>query len=202
MLFAVDAGLAGKNTDAEEALYVALEALGIQVRTVGHPPVATVEDAKRHRVDHGGAHVKNLFVRNKKGAMWLVTVLEDRAVDLKELGRRLGAGHLSFGSPERLRKHLGVEPGSVTPLAAVHDRDELVHVVLDAAILRERIVHCHPLRNDRTSTLHTVDLVRFLEATGHAPTVVDFDASPDASATSETAPRVSLDAPPGTEAPR
>jgi Ala-tRNA(Pro) deacylase len=173
----VDVDFAGKNTDAEEALYVLLESLGIQVRTVGHPPVATVEEAKRHRADGAGAHVKNLFVRNKKGAMWLVTLLEDRIVDLKELGRRLGAGHLSFASRERLRAHLGVEPGSVTPLAAMHDRDGVVRVALDAAILREPLVHCHPLRNDRTSTLHTVDLVRFLHATGHDPLVLDLDAT-------------------------
>ena len=172
----MDIGLAGKNTDAEEALYVFLESLGVLVRTVGHPPVATVDEAKKHRVEHLGAHVKNLFVRNKKGAMWLVTLLEDRVVDLKDLGRRLGAGHLSFASPDRLRTHLGVEPGSVTPLAALHDRDGVVKVVLDAAILREPLVHCHPLRNDRTSTLHTVDLMRFLHATGHDPTVLDLDA--------------------------
>ncbi len=175
MLRAVEVGLPGKNTDAEEALYAFLESIGILVRTVGHPPVATVEEAKKHRAEPGGAHVKNLFVRNKKGAMWLVTVLEDRTLDLKELGRQLGAGHLSFASPARLREHLGVEPGAVTPLAAIHDRDGLVKVAIDAAILKEALVHCHPLRNDRTSTLHTVDLVRFLQATGHDPTLLELD---------------------------
>jgi Ala-tRNA(Pro) deacylase len=172
---AVDAALPGKNTDAEEALYAFLESIGILVRTVTHPPVATVEEAKKHRVGDEGAHVKNLFVRNKKGAMWLITLLEDRAVDLKDLGKRLGAGHLSFASPARLREHLGVEPGSVTPLAAIHDRAGVVKVALDAAILKEALVCCHPLRNDRTSTLHTVDLVRFLQATGHEPIVLELD---------------------------
>lgn len=168
----------GSNTEAEEALYVFLESLGVLVRTIGHPPAATVQEAKEHRIEHLGAHVKNLFVRNKKGAMWLVTLLEDRVVDLKDLGRRIGAGHLSFASHDRLRTHLGVEPGSVTPLAALHDRDGAVKVVLDAAILREPLVHCHPLRNDRTTTLHTVDLMRFLHATGHEPLVIDLDAEP------------------------
>lgn len=173
----MDTTLARANTDAEEALYVFLESLGILVKTVSHPPVATVAEAKQHRAEVVGAHVKNLFVRNKKGTMWLVTVLEDRTVDLKDLGRRLGAGHLSFGSPERLREHLGVEPGSVTPLAALNDAAGLVEVALDAAILREPLVHCHPLRNDRTTTLHTVDLVRFLEATRHPPRLLELDAA-------------------------
>lgn len=161
---------------AEEALFALLDSLGITYRTVGHPPVATVEEAKRHRVEHEGAHVKNLFVRNKKGRMWLVTVLEDRVIDLKDLGRRLGAGHLSFASPARLAEHLGVKPGAVTPLAAIHDRTHAVTVALDAAIAKERFVHCHPLRNDRTTTLHAVDLPRFLLATGHEPIEIDFDA--------------------------
>jgi Ala-tRNA(Pro) deacylase len=160
---------------AEEALFAFLDQLGITYRTVGHPPVATVEEAKKHRVDHEGAHVKNLFVRNKKGRMWLVTVLEDRAIDLKDLGARLGAGHLSFASPARLAEHLGVKPGAVTPLAAIHDKTGAVTVALDAAIEKERFVHCHPLRNDRTTTLHTVDLPRFLMATGHEPVMLAFD---------------------------
>lgn len=161
---------------AEERLFAFLDGLGITYRNVTHPPVATVEAAKQHRVDHEGAHVKNLFVRNKKGRMWLVTVLEDRAIDMKDLGKRLGAGHLSFASPERLAEHLGVKPGAVTPLAAIHDAQGAVTVALDAAITNERFVHCHPLRNDRTTTLHAVDLPRFLVATGHAPVIIDFDA--------------------------
>ena len=161
--------------DAEEGLFTFLDELGITYRTVGHAPVATVEEAKKHRVEHEGAHVKNLFVRNKKGRMFLVTVLEDRIVDLKDLAKRLDAGHLSFGSPARLLEHLGVKPGAVTPLAALHDKSGAVTVVLDAAIARERFVHCHPLRNDRTTTLHAVDLPRFLMATGHMPVEIELD---------------------------
>ncbi len=162
--------------EAEQALFAYLDQLGITYRTVGHPRMATVEEAKAHRVDHEGAHVKNLFVRNKKGRMWLVTVLEDRVIDLKDLGARLGAGHLSFGSAARLAAHLGVKPGAVTPLAAMNDTEGLVTVALDSGIEKERFVHCHPLRNDRTTTLHAVDLPRFLMATGHAPVMLDFEA--------------------------
>jgi Ala-tRNA(Pro) deacylase len=163
--------------DPSEPLFAFLESLNVVTTTVGHPPVMTVAEAKQHRVETRGAHVKNLFLRNKKGRMWLVTLLEDRAIDLAELAKRIGAGHVSFGSPKRLRDHLGVDPGSVTPLAALNDKGGEVRVVLDAAILKEPIVHCHPLRNDRTTTLHTSDLVRFLQATGHDPEILDLDAS-------------------------
>jgi Ala-tRNA(Pro) deacylase len=161
----------------EAELAARFEALGITAHTVEHAPVMTVEEARSVRTQHDGAHAKNLFVRNKKGVMYLVTLLEDRAVDLKDLGRRIDAGHLSFASHERLRTYLGVEPGSVTPLAALADRDNQVTVVLDRALLDTGLVHVHPLRNDRTTGLRSADLVRFLESVGHAPVVVDFDAT-------------------------
>jgi len=150
-----------------------LEALGIQSRTVTHPPVFTVEEAKRLRGSLSGSHVKNLFLRNKKGAMWLVTALEDRDIDLKDLGERLGAGRLSFGSAGRLMSYLGVIPGAVTPFAVVNDHAAAVSVALDRGLLDEDPVNCHPLTNDMTTALAAADLVRFLEAEGHAPQVID-----------------------------
>src|SRR4030081_325691 len=104
-----------------QQLFARLEQLGIAQRTVEHPPVFTVEEAKKLRGELPGAHIKNLFLRNKKEEMWLVGGLEARHVALKRLGEVLGAGRLSFGSPERLARHLGVEPGSVTPLSLIND---------------------------------------------------------------------------------
>src|SRR6478609_1778293 len=117
-----------------QQLFDRLDALGLAHRTVEHEPVFTVEQAKQHRGTLPGHHIKNLFLRNKKEAMWLVVALEDRAIDLKRLGDVLGAGRLSFGSPERLRRHLGVEPGSVTPFALINDPDRQVTLVLDRAL--------------------------------------------------------------------
>jgi Ala-tRNA(Pro) deacylase len=114
-------------------------------------------------------HVKNLFLRNKKGAMWLVTLPEDRPVDIKQLAGALCAGHLSFGSTDRLRKHLGVEPGSVTPFAVLNDAAGAVTAVLDAEVAESGLVHCHPLTNDRTTALSGADLVRFMTQAGHPP---------------------------------
>src|SRR5471032_15948 len=99
-----------------QQLFARLEALGIP-----HAPVFTVEQAKAHRGVLPGHHIKNLFLRNKKEEMWLVVALEDRSLDLKRLGETLGAGRLSFGSAERLRTYLGVEPGSVTPFSVIND---------------------------------------------------------------------------------
>ena len=155
-------------------LFARLDELGIRTSTVEHPPVFTVEEAKALRGTLPGGHIKNLFLRNKKGEMWLVVAEEDRAIDLKELGARLGAGRLSFGSPDRLMTYLGVVPGAVTPFAIINDRDGAVRVAIDKALLALDPVNCHPLTNDRTTAIAPGDLLTFLAVCGHAPQIIDF----------------------------
>lgn len=155
-----------------EDLFETLRALGIETRTIEHPPVYTVEEAKAHRGGLAGMHIKNLFLRNKKGAMWLVVAPEDHALDLKRVGERIGAGHVSFASAERLMTYLGVAPGSVTPFGVVNDAEGKVTVVLEAAVAASEMVNAHPLTNDKTTTIRTRDLLRFLEALAHPPLVV------------------------------
>lgn len=157
-----------------QQLFDRLAELGIAHRTVEHAPVFTVEQAKTHRGELPGHHIKNLFLRNKKEAMWLVVALEDRAIDLRRLGERLGAGRLSFGSPDRLRKYLGVEPGSVTPFAVINDTGHEVRLVLDRALEAGGPVNAHPLTNTMTSAIALPDLLRYFEATGHKPAWLDF----------------------------
>ncbi len=156
-----------------EALLARLASMGIETRTVEHPPVFTVEQAKALRGELPGHHIKNLFLRNKKGAMWLVVCLEDRQIDLKALAAVLDGGRFSFGSAERLMTYLGVEPGSVTPFAAINDTSHQVEVVLDTAVTSGGPVNCHPLVNNRTTAIAPADLLRFLESTGHPPRLLD-----------------------------
>jgi Ala-tRNA(Pro) deacylase len=157
-----------------QQLFARLDQLGITHRTVEHPPVFTVEEAKALRGNLSGHHIKNLFLRNKKEDRWLVVALEDRAIDLKRLGEVLGAGRLSFGSADRLKRTLGVEPGSVTPLALINDRAQAVRLVLDRGVADGGPVNAHPLVNTMTTALSAADLLRFFAATGHTPRWLDF----------------------------
>ena len=157
-----------------QQLFARLDQLGIAYRTVEHPPVFTVEEAKALRGNLPGHHIKNLFLRNKKEEMWLVVALEDRAIDLKRLGEVLGAGRLSFGSADRLKRTLGVEPGSVTPLSLVNDEGRAVQLVLDRGVADGGPVNAHPLVNTMTTALAPADLLRFFDATGHTPRWLDF----------------------------
>ncbi len=158
-----------------DQLLARLATLGLAQKTVEHPPVFTVEQAKALRGELPGVHIKNLFLRNKKGAMWLVTCLEDRQIDLKALAGALQAGRFSFGSAERLMSYLGILPGAVTPFAVINDRSRAVQMVLDKALLDQTPVNCHPLVNHMTTAIAPADLVRFLEAEGHPPRLLDLD---------------------------
>jgi Ala-tRNA(Pro) deacylase len=162
-------------------LFAYLDTLGIPHKTVTHPAVFRVGEARELRGTIPGAHTKNLFLRDKKGAAFLVVALEDAAIELKSLHRRLGAsGRFSFGSAELLRELLGVEPGSVTPFAAMNDGDLRVTVVLDAAMMAHAVLNFHPLRNTGTTTISREGLLKFLKATGHTPRiepVADADAA-------------------------
>jgi Ala-tRNA(Pro) deacylase len=159
-------------SDIPSALFAFLDRLGIAHATVAHPALFTVEQSRALRGTIPGGHTKNLFLKDKKGALFLVTALEDAAIELRSLHRLLGAaGRFSFGSADLLRATLGVEPGAVTPFAAMNDHERRVSVVLDAALMRCDIINCHPLTNTMTTSIARADLLRFLEATGHRPRV-------------------------------
>jgi Ala-tRNA(Pro) deacylase len=154
-------------------LFTFLDRLGIAHRTVTHPALFTVEESRTLRGTIPGGHTKNLFFKDKKGTLFLVTALEDAVIELKSLHRLLGAGgRFSFGSADLMRETLGVEPGAVTPFAAMNDTERRVRVVLDAAMMQHETLNCHPLVNTMTTSIARSDLVRFLEATGHPPQIV------------------------------
>jgi Ala-tRNA(Pro) deacylase len=144
-------------------LFAFLDRLSIAHVTVTHPPLFTVEQSRELRGTIPGGHTKNLFLKDKKGALFLVTTLEDAVIELRSLHRRLCAsGRLSFAPAELLRATLGIEPGAVTPFAAMNDSDRRVSIVLDATLMRH---------DTMTTSIARADQLRFLEATGHAPRI-------------------------------
>lgn len=163
----------------ENGLFARLRGLGIAFENREHAPLRTVAESRALRGTIPGAHVKNLFLRDKKRRFFLVTVGEERTVDLRALRRAVGArGNLSFGDEAALRGRLGVAPGAVTPFAVANDPEGLVTMVLERALAGAGLVSAHPLRNDMTTTLAAADLLRFLEAEGHPPLLVDLPGSP------------------------
>jgi Ala-tRNA(Pro) deacylase len=152
-------------------LFAFLDRIGVAHRTVEHPPLFTLEQSRALRGQIPGGHTKNLFLKDKKGALFLVTTLEDAQIPLKRLHHQFGSGRFSFGPADALLATLGVEPGSVSPFGAMNDAEHAVTVVLDSALLEHAVINCHPLVNTMTTTIPRDGLLRFLEATGHPPRV-------------------------------
>ena len=139
-----------------------------------HSPVYTCGDAAIHLKDLPGIGTKNLFLRNKKGDRhYLVSVPDEKIVNLKILSEVIGEGSLSFASPERLRKYLGVEPGSVTILGLINDLEQAVDAIIDKKLWEAELVHCHPLVNTATVLLGKLELREFFKKIGREVRVME-----------------------------
>lgn len=154
-------------------LLACLEAIGVDHRTVDHPAFFTVEDGRALKADMPGGHSKNLFVKDKKGALTLAVAHADTRVDLVGLGKAIGAkGRLSFGKPELMTATLGVIPGAVTPFALINPSAKaLSRVVLDSALMAAAPIWFHPLENTASTAVSPEDLVKFLVFCGFTPEI-------------------------------
>jgi Ala-tRNA(Pro) deacylase len=168
-------------TMTSDELLTYLKEIGIGAITHEHSPVHTIDDSKRLRGDIPGIHTKNLFLRDTKKQCYLVVTHEETTVNLKNLRHKLHAkGTLSFGRPETLMEHLGVTPGAVSLLALINDRGRNVALAIEDSLLLSDPVNCHPLTNNRTTSLSANGILLFLERTGHLPLSISFDGESDA----------------------
>ena len=153
-----------------------IESLGIEHETHTHEPLYTVVEAKQAASDKPGARTKNLFLRNKKGRMFLLVVEQDRTLDLKGLRDKLQltGGQFAFASTERMAKFLGIVPGSVSPLAVINDHSAKVQVYIESALLEQEWIYLHPCRNTHTTRMRCDDLLKLLIFWNHPAILVDF----------------------------
>ena len=163
-----------------DELFALFDALGIAHRTLEHPAVFRVGEGEAVKAALPGGHTKNLFLKDAKGQLWLVSALQDAAIDLKALPTAIGSARLSFGSAELMAATLGVTPGSVTAFGLINDAAHRVRFVLDAGLAAADPVNFHPLTNTATTAISQADFRRFLAALGVEALIVDFGASPEA----------------------
>jgi Ala-tRNA(Pro) deacylase len=152
-----------------------LGAEGLGHRTIEHPAVFRVGEGLDIKADLPGAHTKNLFLKDKKGRLWLISARQDTVVDLKRVDRVIGSARLSFGNEGLLKDVLGLTPGSVTAFGLINDTGRQVTFVLDRALWEADIVNFHPLLNTATTGMDQATFRAFLERIGVAPIVVDFE---------------------------
>ncbi len=157
-------------------LLVYLERLGARAVTHDHPAVFRVEEGENIKRAIPGAHTTNLFLKDAKGQLWLISAEGHAVIDLKRLHTVIGSARLSFGSAELMEAVLGVTPGSVTAFALVNDTERRVRFVLDRTLAEAELVNFHPLTNTATTTIPQAGFRSFLDSIGVAPMVVDFAA--------------------------
>lgn len=148
--------------------------IGVAATTYDHPAVFSVGESGKIKQEIPGAHTKNLFLKDAKGQLWLVSAEAHAEIDLKRLHTVVGGARMSFGRAELMEETLGVTPGSVTAFGLVNDRDHRVRFVLDRTLAEAELVNFHPLTNTATTTVSQDGLRRFLSAIGVTPMVVDF----------------------------
>ncbi len=147
--------------------------LGIACRVYAHPPIFTVQEGAHLKESIPGLHCRNLFLCDKKKVMYLVVAANETAVDLKTLEQKIDSARLSFGSPDRLWKYLGIYPGAVCPFAVMNDKNHEVQVILDTYMMKAETVCYHPLDNAQTVGLSPAGLLKFFAHIGHKPIILD-----------------------------
>jgi Ala-tRNA(Pro) deacylase len=162
------------SREPEKPLFALLDRLGIRTTTITHAKVFTVADSAKVKPDIPGGHTKNLFMKDKKGQLVLISAHAESQLPLNQLHKLIGTQRLSFTDAPALWDALGVTPGSVTALALMNDTQGAVKFIADEALLAFETLNFHPLRNDMTTSISRADFLAFAQATGHTVTRVDF----------------------------
>jgi Ala-tRNA(Pro) deacylase len=161
----------------QEDLFARFDALGVAHTTHPHRPIFTVEEGADLKAQLPGGHSKNLFLKDKKGRLFLLSALGSTKIDLNAVSKLLGvSGRFSFGNAELLMQHLGITPGSVTLFALINDPELKVTLLLDEGFFAYDLVNFHPLRNDATTAISPADLMKFIRSLDREPIRLSFDA--------------------------
>mmetsp|Transcript_24740 Transcript_24740/g.36475 ORF Transcript_24740/g.36475 Transcript_24740/m.36475 type:complete len:708 (+) Transcript_24740:67-2190(+) len=168
--------------EAGNAAIDLLQQLGVEATTYAHPHVTSVEEQNNLVGVIPGTFTKNLFLKDKKHGIYLVTVKSNQEVNLKSFANQLNlsGANFRFGDEALLQEKLGVVRGSVGPFALINDTEGVVKFVIDKSLLDEAVVNSHPLRHDRSTSISGVDMLKYAQHVNHDPIVIDFTALPAA----------------------
>ena len=162
------------ETANRAALFAKFDALNIAHTTHEHAPIFTVAEGAHIKASLPGGHTKNLFLKDKSGALFLICALGETEIAINKLHKSLGCKRLSFGKAELLLEKLGVTPGSVTLFSVINDQNSSVTLIIDEALINHDIVNFHPLKNDATTAISSADMIKFAKAVGHDPIIMNF----------------------------
>jgi Ala-tRNA(Pro) deacylase len=155
--------------NGDPRLYEILEQLDIPYEYNEHPAVATVAEAKQYWKDIEATHCKNLFFRNHKGNRhYLVIIEHSHDLSVHDLELLLRQGKLTFASPERMNRYLGVTPGSVSPFGLINDQEHHVHLFIDENLMHATKLSFHPCINTASVVIPFAGFEKFIRWTGNS----------------------------------
>ncbi len=152
----------------DNQVYQVLNELDIEFDKFTHEPVYTIEQAEEQLPDLMIDHCKNLFLRNNKGDRhYLIIMTKEKNANLKQLAKKIESTRLSFASERRLKEHLGLDKGAVSPFGLINDKENNVEVIVDKDIKKEEKIIFHPNVNNISVSIKSHDLAKFLDWTGN-----------------------------------
>ena len=166
------------NTDGrlerEIRVYDYLDKLGIEYQRVDHGPAMTMEACEAIDEVLGTLMCKNLFLCNRqKTAFYLLLMPGDKKFKTKELSSQIGSARLSFAEAEDMLKYLDIEPGAVSVMGLMNDKEHGVRLLVDEDVKAGEYIGCHPCVNTSSLKIKTADIFdKFLPAVGHVAEIV------------------------------
>lgn len=151
-----------------QEVFTVLERLEIPYGIIHHPPAPTIDVAVQYWSALEAVHCKNLFFRNHKGNRHYLVIFDcTKQLNIHDLEQRLKQGKLSFASPERMDRYLGLSPGSVSPFGLINDKLHEVYVFIDHNLLNAKKLSFHPNENTASVSISLSDFQKFLKAMGN-----------------------------------
>lgn len=164
-----------ESMKTKDDLFEFFTKLGIAYKNYEHEPLFTVEQADKVTHSIPGTHIKNLFLKDDNGQLWLIVAEAHAKIELKKVAQLVKAPKLRFADAQLLMEHLGVTPGSVTPFGLINDTNHKIKVIVDNTILTGEIINAHPLENSATTSIAIDDFNKFLNAMGHRVIIINFE---------------------------
>lgn len=171
---------ADRRTDAEEAIYDKLDELSISYIRVDHDHADTMEDCRIIEEKLGARICKNLFLCNRQQTQFYLLMMHgEKPFKTKFLSAQLGCARLSFADADHMAEYLHTTPGSVSALELMFDAQHHIQLVIDKPLMDDEYISAHPGLSTSTLRLTREDLLKFVQATGHEPVIVDLPVEED-----------------------
>lgn len=160
--------------EAYEKVVEVLNGLDIPFEIVKHEPALTTEQADSFIEGIEGVRTKTMFLTNKKKTAYYLLIMDDqKRLDMDLLKELIGANRVRMASPESLFEKMSLPAGVVSPFGLLNNAEKDIHVYFDKEIMSEKRMSFHPNTNEKTLFVDTVDLLRFLEAIGYEPHIIE-----------------------------